>query len=415
MIIAFLVSVVTLILSLAFLTNIKGKFKYSFINPIAFVSIFVIFYMIIGFNLFWQGDYYFLGTDLSYGLDRLYRVASVFLGFFLGFFLIFFYSIKQYRISDSNYDYQLRPLLVYFFIFLMLLYSLLIINKIKIPLAHNFLGLFFNAGIVVVSYAVINRMRCSLLLLIVYTFLIVYMGFRYRLLFLFLPIIISIFILKKISFSKLLIYPAITLVAVLIIAIVGVSRRYSDGLDLTRLEGMSFLDIIIQGIFNDTSTVLTSGALIQWLDDTDNFAYFRQIWYMLNYFIPNELYPSKEYSPIFDNISILTGQITNESGAAVLGFVEYYHTAGYYGVILFAFIFGFIFSKFFKRMINSSSIYDHYIYFVLLTWFLNSLTRGYLPQNLQDLVSIIIGLYLIKKFSKLSKVGGYLERTNKRI
>ena len=413
--ITFFVSIVVLILSFIFFKTPKGRFKYLFINPIAFVSIFVIIYMIVGFNLFWQGDYYFLGVNLSYGLDRLYGVTSVFLGFFLGFFLIIFYSIKQRNTFNYYKDYRLRSSLVFLFIFLMVLYSLLLINKFKIPLVHNFLGLFFNAGITVISYAVISKMRYSHFLLLIYTLLVVYLGFRYRLLFLFLPIIISLFILKKTSFFKMLVYSAVTLVSVLIVAVVGISRRYSDGLDLSRLDGMGFSNIIIQGIFNDTSTVLTSGALIQWLDDTDNFAYFKQIWYVLNYFIPNELYPDKEYSPIFDNISILTGQINNESGAAVLGFVEYYHTAGYYGVILFAFLFAFLFAKLFKKMINSNSLYDHYVYFVLLAWFLNSLTRGYLPQNLQDLVSIVIGLYLIKRFSNLSKAGGYLESNNKRI
>ncbi len=110
---------------------------------------------------------------------------------------------------------------------------------------------------------------------------------------------------------------------------------------------------------------------------------------------------------------MLTGQINNESGAAILGFAEYYHTAGYFGVVLFAFIFALVLSKYFRRMVVSNSKYEHFCYFVLITWFINSLTRGYFPQNMQDLVSVLIALYIIRKLSKPADNRERYESTNK--
>lgn len=374
-----------------------------------FVSIFIILYMIVGVNLYWEGDYYFLGNNFSNNLYRLYDVSSVFIIFLFLFFLFFYYFFKKGSFPIYRKDYELKYKYVLFFTLLIMSYSILSINGIVIPLLNNFFGLFFNAGITIIAYAVISKMKGAYFLLLIFTTLIIYLGFRYRLVFLFLPIIISFFIFQNINILKLFKYSLVTFVSIFIVAVVGVSRKYSSGLQLDTLEGLSLKDIIVGGIFNDTSTVLTSGAVIQKLDDTDGFIYFKQIWYILNYFIPNQLYPEKEYSPIYEKISLATSQQNNESGAAVLGFVEYYHTAGYFGVVLFAFFFGLFFARSFKKMIGSNSIYEHYVYFVLITWFINSLSRGYFPQNMQDLISIMIGFYLIKKFSNSFNNGEKIE------
>lgn len=405
MIIAFLISAMTFLLSFVYLKIPMSRFKYNFISPIVLVSIFVILYMIIGFEAFWKGRYDFIGVNFSSTLNKLYKVTYIFEMFFLVFFVIFYYYFKRNDKNSIFYDYKPKVYNFYIFVLIMAVYAVFSINGIRAPAVHNLIILFFNAAIIVVSYAYINKMRGSLFLLALISILIVYMGFRFRLIFLFLPIILSFFIFNKLSTYRIFKYSVATILSVSLVSLVGVTRKYSEGLQLDRLEGMGFFDIIIQGLFNDTSTVLTSGAVINWLENTERFAYFKQIWYVLSYFIPNDLYPNKEYSPIFSYVSILTGQPNNESGAAVLGFVEYYHTAGYFGVVLFALAFSILLSKFFRRMIVSNSRYDHFAYFVLITWFVNSLTRGYLPQNTQDFISILIGLYLIRKFSNAFHVG----------
>lgn len=408
-------SCVFLLLGFLYIKIPRDRFKYGFLSPIVMLSVFVMLYTIIGFEAFWKGRYDFLGVDFSAFLNKLYDVISVFEISFFIFFIFFYYFFKNKNNDFFSYDYELRISHFYIFLLFISLYSVFSIAGIRMPVLHNFIMLFFNAAIVLVSYSYITRMKGSFFVLIIFSALIVYMGFRYRLIFLYLPIIFSLLVFYKLTLFKFLKYTLVVFLSVFLVAVVGVSRKYSEGLQLDRLEGMSFFDILIKGFFNDTSTVLTSGAIINWLDKTESFAYLKQIWYVVSYFIPNELYPNKEYSPIFHYISILTGQANNESGAAVLGFAEYYHTAGYYGVVFFAFVFSLFLCKLFKRMVFSNSKYEHFVYFVLLAWFINSLTRGYLPQNMQDLLSILIGLYLIRKFSGSLRVGGYIESTNKRL
>jgi hypothetical protein len=380
----------------------KGRLKYNFISPVTLLSVFVILYTVVGFELFWKGVYAFLGNDFSADINKLYDVISVFI---VIFFILFYFFLKLHKKRSLSYDYQPKSFYVYSFSFLIACYAILSMNGFGIPILHNFIMLFYNAAIIVVSYAFVIRMRGSSLLILLFTLLIAYMGFRYRLVFLFIPILFSLFIFYRMSFSKFSKYLIFTFLSVFSVALVGVTRKYSSGLQLEKLNGIDLGGVFIKGIFNDTSTVMTSGGLINWLDDTEKFAYFHQINYVFNFFIPKGLYPEKIYSPIFSYISSINGQEGNESGAAVLGFAEYYHTAGYYGVTLFAFIFSLWFSLQFKKVIYSRSRYEHFVYFILMAWFLNSLTRGYFPQNVQDLISIFIGLYLIKKFSKRTKIG----------
>lgn len=400
MIVALILSVAIMFAGFFYIKVPADKFKYKFISPLFLLPVFVILYMILGFEAYWKGRYSFLGSDFSSSLVYLYNITSIFEVLFFIFFVFFYYFFKNKESIKKFTDYQLRPVFLFIFVFLIIFYAILSMSGFRIPVLHNLIMIFLNSALVVVSYAYVSKVKGSLLLLVLFSSLIMYMGFRYRLIFLFLPIILYLFVFYKLSVYRLLKYFIIIFCSILLVALVGVTRKYGEGLQLERLEGMGFLDIIIKGFFNDTSTVLTSGAVVKWLNDTENFAYFNQVWYVINYFIPNELYPDKEYSTIYKYLSIVTGQLNNESGAAVLGFVEYYHTAGYYGIILFSILFSFYFSKFFRNITVTNSRYEYFQYFILLTWFLNSLTRGYFPQNIQDLISVLVGLYMIKKLSK---------------
>jgi oligosaccharide repeat unit polymerase len=354
----------------------------------------------VGFNAYWMGDYYFLDVDFAGSFEKIFTVVSVFSAVFTLSFILFYYIrfFGDRIVSDIGYELNERYVLLYFSV--LMFYALLSLYGISLAMFHNFIALFFNSLLVVVGYSFVVKMKFSRILLLILAAVVIYMGFRYRLIFLLLPIIFSIFILKKMTFVRFLMYVVGVVSAVSVVAIVGVARKYSSGLQVEKLEGYNFFDVIIKGIFNDTSTVFVSGAFIEWLDESRKFAYFDQVMYVVNYFIPRQIYADKVYSPIFEHLSNVTYQPNNESGAAVLAFAEYYHTAGYAGVCLFALFFSLIFAKLFKRTMVVTSVYYHYVYFVLSAWLINSFTRGYFPQNSQDLISILIGLGVIKVFSK---------------
>jgi oligosaccharide repeat unit polymerase len=393
--------VISLLLLVFSIFTIKVKnIKYSFLSPPVLVNVFILLYVIIGFDAYWMGDYYFLDVDFTGSFEKIFTVVSVFSAVFTLSFILFYYIdfSGSKIVNDVGYELKERYVLLYFVV--LMFYALLNLYGIRLSGLHNFILLFFNSLLVVVGYAFVANMKFSKVLLLILAALVIYMGFRYRLIFLLLPIIFSVFILRKMTFVRFLIYIVGVVSAVSVVAIVGVARKYSSGLQVEKLEGYNFFDVIIKGIFNDTSTVFVSGAFIEWLDSSRKFAYFDQITYMFNYFIPSQLYAGKLYSPIFLHLSNVTNQPNNESGAAVLGFAEYYHTAGYVGVVIFALIFSFVFSRLFRRIMKVTSLYYHYAYFVLAAWLINSFTRGYFPQNAQDLISILLGLYVIKLLSK---------------
>ncbi|WP_417315606.1 hypothetical protein [Cycloclasticus pugetii] len=376
-----------------------GKVKFLFLSPVVLVVEFFVLYMVVGFNAYWKGDFYFLGTDFSSHISAIYAASAVFLLFF-SFSFLFFCRVKGVGspppvLEDFSPKYHQFLILS----FVLMLYAFLTVVGFTIPVFHNLIMIFFNSVLVVASYCVIVKVKYSRLILSLFVLLVLYMGFRYRLIFIFLPILFYYFANTRLGLLSSTKYLFMFVSAVSVVAVVGVSRRYSEGLQFERLEGLRLVDILVTGIFNDTSTVISSGALIDWLSSSDNFAYFNQIVYVVNYFIPNAIYPEKLYSPIFTYVSLLTGQAANESGVAVLGVAEYYHTAGYFGVFIFAVSFALLLAHFYKRAIWGKTVYAQFAYFVLVTWFINSMTRGYLPQNFQDLFSILIGLYLIRKIS----------------
>jgi hypothetical protein len=182
----------------------------------------------------------------------------------------------------------------------------------------------------------------------------------------------------------------------LIIAIVITGYNKGDLFDIKFLFS-NFSNELINSLFNDTSTVLLTGAFIHEFDNTFEYAYLKQIKYILSYFLPNFLIGDKLYSPILDYINIIAG--SELSGSAALAIAEYYHTAGYPGIIIFAFIFSLLLTYFYKRQIIIKSKYNEFSYYCLIFWYINSLTRAYLPQNIFDLFCTLFGLFLIQKSS----------------
>jgi hypothetical protein len=159
-------------------------------------------------------------------------------------------------------------------------------------------------------------------------------------------------------------------------------------------------------VFSDTSTVLVSGAVIEKIDKSGLFAYFMQVKYVVEYFFPSSFFEGKEYSPILTHIAATVGPKGEEVGAAVLGVVEYYHTAGNFGVIVIGGALGYILGCLNNNRRKVQSLYSIVVYFVLIGWLFNSFTRGYLPQNIQDLISLLLGLWALKRVVDPSRRSG---------
>jgi len=381
----------------------RGGIRLNLVSAPVILNLFVIMYMVFGFELYYGGEYYVFGSDFGVHLDTIYIVSSVFTVMFTASFLFF---RKINRINDSarkQHTVSSEFLIVYSALLFLYVFLSLAFGAVRAFPLHNLMLILFNSLAPIIGYSIITKVRFSKVIAVIYIGISIYLGFRYRLVLFFLPILFYYFVVNNFSVVKFIKYLAVGIIVVSLVAIVGGSRVYSSGLDLDRLAGISYLDLLVGGIFNDTSTVLVSGAVIDYIENIDGFSYAMQIYYIIIYFIPSFFLENKEYSPIFKYVSAVTGQFSNESGAAVLGFAEYYHTAGYTGVVFIAALFGFIFSRF-HRLSEDLNPYRLFIYFVFVACFVNSLTRGYFPQNAQDLLSLIIGIWLIRKRLSSKKI-----------
>jgi len=388
-----IISIVLVLVTSFVLRNYGVRFAIT--SPPVLMNLFILGYTVIGVHLYYDGVYYFLGSDFEPYLKYLYFVINIFNVIFVGVFLL---SLKMWRVSRrTNFEYKVTSsfLVVYatpLFAYAALRLSLL--SELSNPLL-NLVMIFFNSLIPIIGYAFLRSVRFSRYFLVGFVLLAIIFGFRYRIVLLLLPIGLYYFIQRFQSLKSRVILFSSIFGAVLLIAIVGVTREYSTGLELSKLDGLSVIDILIHGVFNDTSTALVSGAVIDQIRVSGRFVGFEQFYYILAYFVPSSIWENKEYSPIFSYVAQVTGQYANESGAAVLGFVEYYHTAGYFGVVIFAIGLSVVLSRLYKAAAYGTS-YDVFFYLVIAAWFINSLTRGYFPQNFQDLASLYLGLKLIK-------------------
>ena len=364
-------------------------------SPPILMNMFIMGYTVIGVQLYYGGEYYFLGSDFEPYLNDLYLVINIFNVLFVSAFLLGVKTSKIRRVERVEHRVTSSFLLLYaapLFLYAALRLSLLSESGNALL---NLLMILFNSLIPIIGYALLKSVRFSRIFLLGFVLLAIFFGFRYRIVLLLLPLALYFFVLHSYSLRNRIILASSIIGGIFLIAVVGVTREYSTGLTLSRLDSLSIGDVLIHGVFNDTSTALVSGAVIDQIRVSENYAGFAQLYYVFSYFVPSSFFENKEYSPIFSFVSQVTGQYSNQSGAAVLGFVEYYHTAGYFGVALFALVLSITLARLYKSAVYGDS-YEVFFYLVIVTWFINSLTRGYLPQNFQDLISLCIGLRLIK-------------------
>ena len=398
MILVTVVSVFNIIIMLLLLWRKKNPL-FSLVSPPILLSLFVLIYCVMGVKLFWSNGYNFLGKDYSESLDSIYYIITLYTVIFSLSFLVFkSFLPKNLNKPIFNAKLNFKPVWIYCSLLMILMLFLFVGINIAIP--TNIFFTFFNSIVTIISFAVIARMRGSTLICLLLISIILYLGFRYRLIYLLFPILLYFFLLKAPILSKIYKWVFGISAVIMLIAVTGVARSYGNGLQLDSLAGLSISELLIKGIFNDTSTVLVSGAAIDYMVENDAYSYFSQIKYILSYFIPSNLWASKEYSPILLYIGRATGQYNNDAGAIGLGFVEYFHTAGVVGVVAFAMIHSYFGARIYNNMVLFKNNYHIFIYGAVVAWFINSLTRGYFPQNTHELLSLLIGIFFIKRYMK---------------
>jgi oligosaccharide repeat unit polymerase len=379
-------------ISLAFIFYRKKKIQDIILSPSILTSLFMLTYCIIGFQLFWKGNYLFIQDDYELFVDKVYIVLSLFT------FIFFFTELVIYSFIKIKKENIFPVYSVNFFSFINIYtFTVLISGIFLLKFSSGFLSgyfmFFFNSLIPIIGYYIIKSNKKFYLYLIIFTYLSIMAGFRFRLILTYFPLFF--FFLKEIKTkSDFLKYIILFLIFVLIVTIVGNYRTYAAGVDFSRIDLSDFQSKLINGIFNDTSTVLVTGKFLHEFDENNyTYALLYQFKYVFELFLPKFLIEIKNHSPILDMIYDFTPK---SAGAAVLGVGEYYHTGGILGVCFFAFLFSIYFTHLYKKQINLDNNFYKFKYLCLIFWLINTYTRGYFPQNFFELLTIIFGISLIR-------------------
>lgn len=156
------------------------------------------------------------------------------------------------------------------------------------------------------------------------------LGFRYRVVTLLVPMAILWFLARGRRPSLALL--SLGGVGLLLFAgVIGLTRSYGLGLDLTTLQGLSFGELFSSG-FQETHVFLITGAVIENTPRTYDFVGLQPLISTLFIPIPSALLPNKgsaEY--VLGAVQYLfpIGREHFASGAAFMGYGEYYLMAGW--------------------------------------------------------------------------------------
>jgi len=370
----------------------KKKFSDIVISPSVLTTLFILFYCILGTQLFWQGVYVYLEEDYELFIDRTFITLGLFVAIFFltELFTYSFIKIKKKIILPVHSLNSSSFINIYTFAVLI---SGIFLLKFPTEFLSGYFMFFFNSLIPIIGYYIIKGNKIFYLYLIIFTFLSIMAGFRFRLILIYFPLFFF-YLGETKTISNFLKYIILFSIFVLTFIIVGNFRTYAAGVDFSRIDLSDFQSKLINGIFNDTSTVLVTGKFLHLFDENNySYALLYQFKYIIELFLPKFLMETKNYSPILDMIYDFTPK---SAGAAVLGIGEYYHTGGIFGVCFFAFLFSIYFTYLYKKQINLDNNFYKFKYLCLVFWLINTYTRGYFPQNFFELLTIIFGIILVR-------------------
>lgn len=160
------------------------------------------------------------------------------------------------------------------------------------------------------------------------------LGFRYRVVTLLVPMAILWFLARGRRPSLALLSLG-GLGLLLFAGVIGLTRSYGLGLDLTSLQGLNFGELFSSG-FQETHVFLITGAVIENTPRTYEFVWLQPLISTLLIPIPSALMPNKGSAEYVFNATQYLFPIGLEhfaSGAAFMGYAEYYLMAGWVSLV----------------------------------------------------------------------------------
>lgn len=158
------------------------------------------------------------------------------------------------------------------------------------------------------------------------------LGFRYRLALLFSGVLLAWFLARGRLPRPVVVIPTIT--GLLAMAgLIGLTRSYGRGLDLSAIQDLSFWDLVLAG-FGEAGIFLTSGAVMALTPSEIPYVGTTPLINTLLFPIPAQLLPGKDSAQyLIDATAVVYGGPVQAMGAAIMNYTEYFLMGGWLGLI----------------------------------------------------------------------------------
>ncbi|MBC1262446.1 hypothetical protein FQK07_14550 [Synechococcus sp. BSF8S] len=219
------------------------------------------------------------------------------------------------------------------------------------------------------------------------------LGFRYRLVLLAVPFILLWYITRQRRPKVAIVaFGAAALIAVA--GVVGLTRSYGSGLDLTALEGITTEEVVEAGL-QESSVFLTTAGVMQVTPDRYPFVGARPMIATLLFPIPRALYPDKQQAEyLTDATAVVYGSKALATGSAILNFAEYYLIAGWPSLIAMSLLLGWLLRCLWNWfLVRYQEPFAQVLYVLSATYLYVVVSRGYLPQVVMLFVFSVAPLF----------------------
>jgi oligosaccharide repeat unit polymerase len=220
------------------------------------------------------------------------------------------------------------------------------------------------------------------------------LGFRYRIVLLFVSLVITYYyILKK---RPNLILLSVSIVAFIIfMGIINITRQYGRGLNVSKLNNKSTRNYYESGL-REAMIFQTSGAIIDFVPSRHSYTGMQIIWSTLLFPIPNSFYKDKNSAGyIFDALNIIYGKKYSK-GAAMMSYGEYYLSFGWAGIIAGGLLIGWLFRSLWNWfLLNNNNGLVIVVYAVTTSYLYFVISRGYLPLIANLFLFSVLPVYVV--------------------
>ncbi|WP_156797880.1 hypothetical protein [Synechococcus sp. CB0205] len=370
------------------------------------LSVIFLYYTVAGpLHALQQGDWTDRGVDLRYGMEIAWQGAAISFAAFLVSYGLIRQQLPPPRRStgfDSRQAWRLGQTLnvlgITFFGLLTGPRLLFLLNPLTArqveavgrgldfgPFA-NYAGLAVNfliPGILLLTAVWASQRRGGLQLLLwliaasgIYTTL----GFRYRLALLFSGVLLVFYLARGRQPRAGVVIPAVAGLLGLA-GLIGLTRSYGRGLNLSGIEGLGFWDLVLAG-FGESGIFLTSGGVMALTPSDISYVGITPLVNTVLFPIPSQLLPGKDSAAyLLDATAVVYNSSVHNAGAAFLNYAEYFLMGGWPALIVGYLLLGWLCRRLWLWFLwRRQEPIAQVTYVCAVTFLYVVVSRGYLPQ-----------------------------------